>query len=554
VLSTITQSNSDTHRVSIPRLRISHHWLATLAAWVFVLGYNQPLWQRISPTIPDTLQGTLFLGAFALFLATVMTVILQSVAVPKLQKAVLVFLFMSAAPIHFFMTHYGVIIDKSMVQNAFETDTAEVNDLISVAFIAHLFLFGVLPSALVCWVKVSYPSFKKGVLIWFVYLIAAVLTIFALNAAFSKSFSSTFRNHREIRHLIIPSNYLYYTSRYLSGAYDQKDLPLQRIGEDAKLAPIWSRIQKPVVTVVIVGETARAANFGLNGYERNTTPELSQLPIINFGSVESCGTSTAVSVPCMFSDMTHDNYDGSTAAHRENVLDVLGHAGVPVLWRDNNSGCKGVCDRITSQPQSAYWDDSVCKDDHCFDEAMTNHLDTWLANAGDKAVIVLHQQGSHGPAYYQRYPKAYEQFTPICATGDLKTCSPEAIRNTYDNSLLYTDHVIANVIRYFQARNDQWASSVVYLSDHGESLGENNMYLHGMPYFIAPETQTHVPMVAWLSESFQQQMEIDPACVQEQAKSPTSQDALFHSLLGLMAVDTQLYVKDQDRFGVCRRG
>jgi lipid A ethanolaminephosphotransferase len=554
VLTTATSSTPDTHRVTFSRLTLPHHWLATVGAWVFVLGYNQPLWQRISPTVPDTFQGTLFLAAFALFLATVLTVLLQSIAIPKLQKPMLIFLFMSAAPIHFFMTHYGVIIDKSMVQNAFETDTAEVHDLLSGAFILHLLLFGVLPSALVCWVRITYPTLKKGLLIWLVYLIAAIITIVALNAGFSKSFSSTFRNHREIRHLIIPSNYLYYTGRYLSGAYDVQNQPLQRIGEDAKLAPIWDRIQKPIVTVVIVGETARAANFGLNGYERNTTPELSQLPIINFGSVESCGTSTAVSVPCMFSDMTHANYDGSTATHRENVLDVLGHAGIPVLWRDNNSGCKGVCDRITSQPQSTYWDDSVCKDDHCFDEAMTHHLDTWLANAGDKAVIVLHQQGSHGPAYYQRYPKAFEQFTPICETGDLKTCSPEAIRNTYDNSLLYTDHVIANVIRYFQERNDQWASSVVYLSDHGESLGENNMYLHGMPYFIAPDTQTHVPMVAWLSDAFQQQMEIDTNCVQQQAKTATSQDALFHSLLGLMAVDTHLYQKDQDRFGVCRRG
>ena len=247
--------------------------------------------------------------------------------------------------------------------------------------------------------------------------------------------------------------------------------------------------------ILVVGETTRAQNWGLNPNAPNTTPELKKIAdVINYPNVTSCGTATAISVPCMFSNMTRENYNGNLARHQENVMDILQRAGLYTSWRENDGGCKGVCDRIKhiNIPDSAQA--GQCGSDGCLDIALLNQLEQEIQAMPHDGIIVLHTMGSHGPAYYQRYTPEFRRFTPTCDSNQIQDCSNTELQNTYNNTILYIDHILAQTIALLQRQPDI-DSALWYLSDHGESLGEKGIYLHGTPYLIAPSQQTHIPMI-----------------------------------------------------------
>ncbi|MNN33616.1 Phosphoethanolamine transferase EptA [compost metagenome] len=160
--------------------------------------------------------------------------------------------------------------------------------------------------------------------------------------------------------------------------------------------------------------------------------------------------------------------------------------------------------------------------------------------------------GSHGPAYFKRYPPAFEKFTPVCRSNDLSACSRESIVNGYDNTLLYTDYVLSSLIDLLRKNESRLDTAMLYLSDHGESLGEYNLFLHGTPYLLAPDQQKHVGMLAWFSEGYRQSFALDDACLRQRSGEPLSQDNLFHSMLGLLEVRTRSYDPGLDLFAACR--
>ncbi|MGP5326484.1 phosphoethanolamine transferase [Vreelandella titanicae] len=324
---------------------------------------------------------------------------------------------------------------------------------------------------------------------------------------------------------------------------------LTSVGEDAFIEP--DEGAKPKLLVIIVGETVRAANWGLNDYQRQTTPELANLSsVINFKQVTSCGTSTAVSLPCMFSLPGRRDYDKTYAQQHESLLDVLKRAGLNVIWVENQSGCKGVCDRVETVKITAEEYPQLCQEGRCLDEALVHELSSQIRQPDPRdTVIILHQLGNHGPSYFQRYPSNFERFIPTCKTADLSQCSQEEITNSYDNAILYTDHILSQIIEML-ANQSNYDASMIYLSDHGESLGEKGLYLHGIPYAIAPDEQTHIPMLWWLSHDFSQRENIDIECLNETAETPASHDNLFHSVLGLLNVSTMIY---QDELDISQR-
>jgi lipid A ethanolaminephosphotransferase len=243
----------------------------------------------------------------------------------------------------------------------------------------------------------------------------------------------------------------------------------------------------------------------------------------------------------MFSNLTRNGYSESKAESTYNILDVLNIAGVNILWRDNNSNSKGVADRVTYEDYKTPENNTIC-DDECRDEGMLVGLQEYIDSkeTGD-ILIILHQMGNHGPAYYKRYPKAFEYFTPVCKTNQLENCTSEEINNAYDNAILYTDYFLSKVINLLK-QNKEFETAMFYISDHGESLGENNLYLHGLPYFMAPDAQTHVPAIMWLGENFK----IDRDTLKKTATKEYSQDNIFHTLLGLFEVETGLYDSNMD--------
>jgi lipid A ethanolaminephosphotransferase len=311
------------------------------------------------------------------------------------------------------------------------------------------------------------------------------------------------------------------------------------------------------VLVLVVGETARAANFSLLGYTRPTTPELEKLDVIAFRNVTSCGTSTEVSVPCMFSPFGRADYDERRIRNSEGLLDVLVRAGYAVKWLDNQSGCKGVCRGagVEYRKLDAKSAPDLCEGDECHDGILVRGLEAELAsvarNPARDTVIVLHMMGNHGPAYFRRYPPGFRRFTPDCATAELRKCTRDQVVNAYDNAIAYTDHVLAGLVEMLRA-DSAIDTALIYVSDHGESLGENGLYLHGLPYSVAPRTQTHVPMIAWLSRGFAAGHFVDRRCLHGKAGDPLSHDNLFHSVLGLLDVQTRVYTPANDIFEGCR--
>lgn len=454
----------------------------------------------------------------------------------------------------FYMGKFGIYLNPEMLRNVLRTDVAEARELFTLDLVPHLLLFAVLPLAILqrLRLRLRRRGLGRGILIRSgALLLAALVAAGSLSLVF-KDFSAQMRNHKEIRYLITPTNAVYSLARVM--AKDAKAAPQAKrpIGTDAVLGPAWVGRDKPMLFVMVVGETVRAANWGLNGNSPHpTTPELAQRDVINFADVSSCGTNTEVSVPCLFSMQGRRHYDEDAIRGSESLLHVLQHAGLKVVWRDNQSGCKGVCDGLEMQRPDPAASPELCDGDRCLDEALLQGAEGLLRDAHGNLVLVLHQLGNHGPAYYKRYPAEFRRFTPTCDTDDLSRCTREEIANSYDNAVLYTDHLLARTIDMLKAQQ-QYDSALLYVSDHGESLGEKGLFLHGMPYAIAPSEQTRVPMLMWFSPGYAKDFGLDLACLHRQAEAPASHDNVFHTVLGLLDVRTTVRDASMDLSASCR--
>jgi lipid A ethanolaminephosphotransferase len=340
---------------------------------------------------------------------------------------------------------------------------------------------------------------------------------------------------------INPTYYLYAVGKYINSKFETASIPFSKIGGDAKVV---REDKGKKLVIVIAGETARSDRFSLNGYHRQTNPLLAKENVISFKQMSSCGTDTALSLPCMFSFLNREGYSHAQGKNMSNVLDILSYAGIEVLWRDNNSSSKNVADRLPFQDYKSNNINTVC-DIECRDEGMLSDLQQYIDNHNDKDIlIVLHTMGSHGPAYYKRYLKKFERFTPVCRTNQLNECTNEQINNAYDNTIVYTDYILSKTIELLKNNQNKYKTAMFYMSDHGESLGENGLYLHGMPYFIAPEEQTQVASILWFDDKFSQEVNIKK--LKNSSNKTLSHDGFFHTLLGLMNVRTDLYNKKLD--------
>jgi lipid A ethanolaminephosphotransferase len=531
--------------------------LAALALWLATIG-NLPFWMALWK-LPET-QGWGAVGTLmglGLILLGLLFGLLCLWVWPRWLKLGAWTLLLTVTSSSYFMLAYGVVIDTPMLANVAQTDVREVRDLLSWPMLAAVVIGVVLPGV---WLWRQSIQVVPTSLLLVRQLGAAFLAILVALGLFWVSFqdiASLTRNHKQLRYMINPFNSVYALTRLTMGQAAQVRQPLQAIGEDASLNATPSSEAKAPLVIVILGETARAANFGLGGYARDTTPQLRQLQaqgdLVYFSDVTSCGTSTQASVPCMFSHLGKAAHESSKERF-ENVLDILQRAGLAVLWLDNQSGCKGVCDRVPNVSTAALKEPKFCQDGECLDEVMLHELPQQLAaldpvKRAKGTVVVVHQMGSHGPAYYKRSPAAFKKFLPECSSHALQNCPPEQIVNAYDNSILYADHFIAKTVHWLQAQARPTA--LLYVSDHGESLGEKGLYLHGMPYSLAPKEQIHVPMLVWLSQSLQRERQWAMPCLQAQSAKTLSHDHLFHSMLGLAQVNTRLAKPELDLFAAC---
>ena len=535
--------------------RVSSTALIICFSLSLVLIYNYSAWNALFKLIPFKLENTLFIVSFALLLGSVFSLLLILVSFKWLLKPILIFIAISSSIAAYFMNSYGIAIDTAMIQNTIETNVHEATALLSLKLIIYLVLLGIIPSIIIWKTPVDYKPFWKGLLNKLLMLMACILTIVINVGSFYSTYATIFRDEELLTHFINPTNYLYAVGKYTKQSLVIKEtLTINQIGTDAKEEVAAKNRPKKSVMVFVVGETARADHFSLNGYTRETNPELKKLDILNFTKVHSCGTSTAISVPCMFSMFPREDYSNKKGKTYESLLDVLQRAGMQVLWLENNSDCKGVCLRIPNEEISKTQPNNpFCKDKECLDESLLVNLQPYLDQIKDNTLIVLHSMGSHGPEYYKRYPKELEKFTPVCRTNQFSTCTQEELINVYDDSILYTDYFLSKVVELLKSNQDRFDTAMWYVSDHGESLGENGVYLHAAPYAIAPEAQTHVPMVMWFGQNTLENQPLDPQCLKHKQDDPSlSHDHIFHSLLGYFSIQTTVYQPTLDLFQSCR--
>lgn len=519
--------------------------------WMAIAG-NAPLWRELERLGLIQAQGGWMLAAtLGGMVAAALFALLSLVAWRPFLKPAIVFLLFASAIGGYYMWTFRVVIDSSMATNTLQTDWHEVQALLTWRLALVVLVGAVLPSWLVWRSAVHHRPWQQQVLRNAGGVAVGLAAVTGLVLVSFQPLASTMRNHKELRYLLNPLNSLW---AFGQSAFAGQHLPkaLLPVGVDARLADTGG---KPRLLVLVLGETGRSGNFGINGYERDTTPELAKAQVASFRNAWSCGTSTAASVPCMFSPLGREGYL-AREQDTENLLDVLQRAGLAVLWIDNQpGGCKGVCDRVPNVNTSALKDARLCAGGECRDEILLSGLDERLAalpaeKRGKGVVLVMHQMGSHGPAYSERTPPQFKRFQPECTSSHLPDCRPEQLVNAYDNTIAYTDHVLGATIGWLRSRGD-YDTAMMYVSDHGESLGENNLYLHGLPYAIAPDVQKHIPWITWLSPGFEQRSGIAMACLRAKAKERVTHDALFHSVLGLMQVSTQAYQRNLDPYTGC---
>ena len=484
---------------------------------------------------------------------TVLSIILFIFGQRLFLKPLLVIILFLSALTSYFNKSSGIIIDIDMIRNVAETikdnNRSEVLELLSASLLLYVFIFAMIPSVLVFLIKIKKNSLAKDAyhrVLSILAITALAVMLLLLNFKYITYFS---RENRDLRVWTTPIFPLISIYKFTQEHWKSSGIPFVAIGKNAK------HEQKEIKTIgiMVVGETARLDHFSLNGYSRDTNAELKKENVISFNNVNSCGTSTAYSVPCMFSLLGQSDYSPQKAGHQSNVLDVLTSANINTIWIDNNSSCKGVCKRINSlnirkksKLKVVLSDNFNDRDGNYYDEQLLEEAIPFIEKSKNDTLLVLHMLGSHGPAYHKRYPDKYLKFKPNCHSNSPQECNDQAVINSYDNTIVYTDHVLSKIIQYLKSHADEYHSFVFYASDHGESLGENGIYLHGLPYLIAPKSQTKVPIIFWGSKNLKKVKNISEESIDLSALH--SHDNISHTLLGLFDVKTNVYDRKYDLF------
>jgi lipid A ethanolaminephosphotransferase len=516
-------------------------WLLTCYfASVLDISFWHYIWQNI---VFDGFMLYVFAFSLIFFIFIPLFLLFNLITLPYIFKPLTTLLLLCSAATNYYMLKFNVFVDSNMMRNVAETNMRETLELLNTTFWLYFTFSGILPAVLLCFIKVDYQPLKTEFKLRFRSFICLFVCAIILIGICFKQYAIIGRNNKEVTKLINTFNYTFSFLRY----YKKKIIATHKL-TILDNNPSLPANSSPKLIVLLIGETTRAQNFALNGYEQDTTPLLQKKDIIYFPDTVSCGTITSVSLPCMFAAVSRKRFNTDEARYTQNMLDILQTAGYDIEWFDNDNGCKDVCNRV---PTDEVFQN--CEGGICYDEVLLDKLRQKIQNIRNNTVIVLHLIGSHGPAYYLRYPPEFAKFQPDCRTTDLQTCSTDKIVNAYNNTVLYSDYIISSAIDIIQQNHQpNRQDALLFISDHGESLGENNTYLHGLPYVFAPSTQTRVPFLMWFSDDAAKN--IDTVCLKNNARqNQYSQDNFFHTVIGISGVKTSVYEKNLDITANCRR-
>ncbi|UTZ24403.1 phosphoethanolamine transferase [Vibrio campbellii] len=545
--------------IELPTKGISYVTFTFLLALYFALVVNIPIYKELVHIFSSLDQVKIgFIITIPIFFFAALNFLFNLFSWPWISKPFFILLLITSGMVSYASYNYGTLFDTDMITNIVETDSSEASSYLSAYSVIWTLIMGVVPAILVFKVKLKPIEGKwlRFTLTKAVSMLASLAIIAVIAGLYYQDYASVGRNNSYLKKVIIPTQYVYAISGYVKENYFTTPEPYREIGTDAKQSQLAleQAKEKPTLLVFVLGETARTQNYQINGYDRETNPYTSKLDVISFQDVSSCGTATAVSVPCMFSQLPRSDFDRSKADNQDNALDIMQRAGIDLMWKENDGGDKGVAHKINKIEVDRRQKNEFCNGSTCYDIALLENIEEQIGGMKGNRLVALHLIGSHGPTYFQRYPKDKAFFQPDCPRADIENCSVEQIVNSYDNTIRYTDFVLDQTIAKLKTLEDKYNTAMIYVSDHGESLGENGLFLHGMPYGLAPDFQKRVPMMVWMSPSFKQAKHIDANCLAQEAQQTAthSHDNVFHSLLGIMDVETNAYDGKLDIFKTCR--
>lgn len=525
------------------KLKISQQVYIILFSLINVVFYSKPFCTYIWKIRPSIWIILFFLIAFIFLFNLLFSLILHK----RTLKPISVLILLCNSACLYFMNSYQIQIDVYMLMNIFETNAKEVSDLISKGLLLYMFIFGILPSLLILTkiqIKQNENNYKKNLRLT---LISFLLLFFEFSLFFSlpKSRNFIMKNRRHIINYVTPANYIGNMARFLSikikGIFFSKNVI--DISSDAEIK-IESKNNKKNLVILVIGESARSQNFSLNGYKRNTNEFLESYDIMSFKNFYSCGTCTIHSIPCIFSHLDRKHFTILEGKKYENLLDILKKVDFDVKWRSNNGDCKGVCNRVNYLSTNGL-------DINGYDESLVKNLIRESKNfTKHNNIIVINQRGSHDP-YYKRYPNEFRKFKPDCQR-ELNSCSIEEIMNAYDNSIYYSSYNLSRILDFL--KKDLYSDYNVlflYVSDHGDALGEDGLWAHSMPYNKANYYVKKIPMLLWFSDSFGEEFRINKECLKDMTDKELSHDNIFHSILGVFRIKSKYYDENLDIFNRC---
>lgn len=433
-------------------------------------------------------------------------------------KFLLVLFFIINAIAVYFINTYSVIIDESMIGNVLNTNYQESSSFFSIKLILYIILLGFIPSIYIIKVKIINVTFRRFI------ITSSLSLLFILTLVFGNGSNWLWidENSKTLGGLAMPWSYTVNISLFYIHKHKANE-------KEILLPNATIKDNKKSVVVLVIGESARSQNFSLYGYDKNTNPLLSKTPKLFHFNATSCATYTTEGVRCI---LEHAN----TNKLYEILPNYLYRNNVEVIWRTTNWGeppvhIKNYQTRSALKPN--------CKGEGCnYDEILLNGLkEQIVASTKNKILIVLHTSTSHGPTYNKKYPPQFESFKPVCNSVELGNCSQTELINAYDNTIVYTDYILSELIKNLKQLQD-YNSAMIFVSDHGESLGENNLYMHGLPISIAPKEQYDIPFIVWVSDGSKQ---LKP-------NKTLTQNHVFHSVLNFLNIQSPVYNEEMNIF------
>lgn len=472
-------------------------------------------------------------------------------------KIFITFIFFISSIGTYYISAYNIVIDSAIIASVFTTSVELAKEIVGIRIFIWLFFTFLLPTVLIWKMKIKPFEFNlkeciKKIIYYFsaifinlLILISVIFTFFVDNKI------EILKGEKELKYIIpgeviissyTPINILNAVNLYIK--YNSKINLKNKIILSEKY-DVTYKGEKDLQVILIIGEAARGDHFGINGYKRETTPNLSKLKnIVNYDFVKSCHTSTFRSIPCMLSRLPIKNTIKNNVPTESSFIDLFNKTGFKTYWY----GLQSIkpASYFIPEIQEVRTKYSIINqnktNDYVYDELLLPILDKNLnKDQNDKKLIILHTLGSH-MNYYQRYPKTFEKYTPVCFK-DIHLCKKEAVINSYDNTILYTDWFISEVIKKFENKN----AIIFYVSDHGQSLGENGIYTHGRPIETAPREQRYATMFVWFSDIFLTKNR--KKMLTAKNKKNINHDYLFHSILNCSNIETKAVNK---KLSICR--